>query len=166
MGCWFWQWILQIRLNGGAHAVMLLVIFVATKSGTGLAKDGFCFVKNPARTVSLQRRRIQHPKVLFEKLHWLKTWHTFKCSKTNFHQEGFKSFSKHEMYQALNYWLKFEARDVSQVTTQWPWPFTLKSIWRQQKKNYGNSNISPCKKYNLQKNPLKQTKILQDIITL
>ncbi len=44
-------------------------------------------------------------------------------------------------------------------------PFTLKSIWRQ-KKNYGNSNISPCKNYNLQNNPLKQTKILQDIRTL
>jgi hypothetical protein len=29
-------------------------------------------------------------------------------------------------------------------------PFTLKSILRQ-KKSYGNSNISPCKKYNLQK---------------
>jgi len=29
-------------------------------------------------------------------------------------------------------------------------PFTLKSILRQ-KKNYGNSNISQCKKYNLQK---------------
>jgi hypothetical protein len=28
--------------------------------------------------------------------------------------------------------------------------FTLKSILRQ-KKNYGNSNISPCKNYNLQK---------------
>jgi hypothetical protein len=27
-------------------------------------------------------------------------------------------------------------------------PFTLKSILRQ---NYGNSNISPCKKYNLRK---------------
>jgi hypothetical protein len=26
-----------------------------------------------------------------------------------------------------------------------------------EKKNYGNSNISPCKKYNLQKNPLKET---------
>jgi hypothetical protein len=26
-----------------------------------------------------------------------------------------------------------------------------------QKKNYGNSNISPCKNYNLQKNPLKGT---------
>jgi hypothetical protein len=38
-------------------------------------------------------------------------------------------------------------------------PFTLKSILRQ-KKNYGNSNISPCKKYNLKKNPLKETKIL------
>ncbi len=31
---------------------------------------------------------------------------------------------------------------------------------------YGNSNISLCKKYNLQKNPLKETKIFQDIITL
>jgi hypothetical protein len=28
-------------------------------------------------------------------------------------------------------------------------PFTLKSTLTQ-KKNYGNSNISPCKKYNLQ----------------
>jgi len=44
-------------------------------------------------------------------------------------------------------------------------PFTLKSILRQ-KKNYGNSNISPCKKCNFQKNPLKETKILQDNITL
>jgi hypothetical protein len=26
------------------------------------------------------------------------------------------------------------------------------------KKKYGNSNISPCKKYNLQKNPLKKKK--------
>jgi hypothetical protein len=44
-------------------------------------------------------------------------------------------------------------------------PFTLKSTLRQ-KKNYENSNISPCKKCILQKNPLKETKILQDIITL
>jgi hypothetical protein len=41
--------------------------------------------------------------------------------------------------------------------------FTLKGILRQ-KKNYENSNISPMQKYNLQKNPLKETKILQDII--
>jgi hypothetical protein len=42
----------------------------------------------------------------------------------------------------------------------------LKSILMQ-KKNYENSNISLCKNiYNLQKNPLKETKILQDIITL
>jgi hypothetical protein len=35
------------------------------------------------------------------------------------------------------------------------------------KKNYGNSNISPCKKYNLSKKiPLKETKILQNITTL
>jgi len=44
-------------------------------------------------------------------------------------------------------------------------PFTLKSILRQ-KKNYENSNISPCKNIIFKKNPLKQTKIFQDIITL
>jgi hypothetical protein len=43
-------------------------------------------------------------------------------------------------------------------------PFTLKSILMQ-KKNYENSNISPCKKI-IKKNPLKETKILQDITTL
>jgi hypothetical protein len=45
---------------------------------------------------------------------------------------------------------------------QWPvaLPSTLKSILRQ-KKNYGNSNISPCKNI-----ILKKTKILQHIITL
>jgi uncharacterized protein YgiM (DUF1202 family) len=43
-------------------------------------------------------------------------------------------------------------------------PFTLKSILIQ-KKNYENSNISRCKDIpNLQKNLLKETKILQDII--
>jgi hypothetical protein len=35
-----------------------------------------------------------------------------------------------------------------------------------QTKNYGNSNISPCKSIILKKNPLKETQILQDIITL
>jgi hypothetical protein len=45
-------------------------------------------------------------------------------------------------------------------------PFTLKNMLRQ-KKNYGNSNFSPCKNIpNLQKNHPKETKILQDIITL
>jgi hypothetical protein len=44
-------------------------------------------------------------------------------------------------------------------------PFTLKTI-RRQKKNYEYSNISPCKNYNLQKILIKETKILQDIITL
>jgi hypothetical protein len=43
-------------------------------------------------------------------------------------------------------------------------PFTFKSILRQ--KNYGNSNISPCKKYNFQKNPQKEIKILPNIIIL
>jgi hypothetical protein len=43
-------------------------------------------------------------------------------------------------------------------------PFTLKSILTK-KKNYGNSNISPWKNIISSKNPLKETKILQDIIT-
>jgi hypothetical protein len=41
-------------------------------------------------------------------------------------------------------------------------PFTLKSMLRQNK-NYGNSTMQ---KYDLQKHPLKETKIPQDIITL
>jgi hypothetical protein len=48
-------------------------------------------------------------------------------------------------------------------------PFTLKSILWQKKKNYGKSNISPCKKKkkkSSKKNPLKETKILQHIVTL
>jgi hypothetical protein len=46
-------------------------------------------------------------------------------------------------------------------------PFTLKSILRQRKKNHGNSIISPCKNIIFKKIlPLKETKILQDIITL
>jgi hypothetical protein len=36
-------------------------------------------------------------------------------------------------------------------------PFTFKSILRQNK-NYGNSNISPCKSIVFQKNPLAQKK--------
>jgi hypothetical protein len=44
-------------------------------------------------------------------------------------------------------------------------PFTLKSILRQEK-NYENSNISPCKNIIFKKNPLKETKILENIITL
>jgi predicted translin family RNA/ssDNA-binding protein len=39
-------------------------------------------------------------------------------------------------------------------------PFALKKNLKQ-KKNYGNSNISTCKKYNLPKNPLKEIKILK-----
>jgi hypothetical protein len=57
-------------------------------------------------------------------------------------------------------------RYVPQITrgcvTLWPCHFTLKNILRQ-KKNDGNSNISASKKYNLQENPLKESKILQDI---
>jgi hypothetical protein len=54
------------------------------------------------------------------------------------------------------------------VSHWWPDNIHFKSILRQKKKkNYGNSNIiSPCKNIiNLQNNPLKETKILQDIIT-
>jgi hypothetical protein len=43
-------------------------------------------------------------------------------------------------------------------------PFTFKSILRQKKKNYRNSNISPCKNI-IFKNPLKETKIPKDSIT-
>jgi hypothetical protein len=43
-------------------------------------------------------------------------------------------------------------------------PFTLESILRQKEECYGNSNISPCKHIIFEKNPLKETKILQDII--
>jgi hypothetical protein len=52
-------------------------------------------------------------------------------------------------------------RGVSQCVAL---PFPLKSILMQ-KKIYGNSNISPCKN-KIIKDPLKETKILQDIITL
>jgi hypothetical protein len=30
-------------------------------------------------------------------------------------------------------------------------PFTLKNMFRQKKKNYGNSNISPCKNISFKK---------------
>jgi hypothetical protein len=43
--------------------------------------------------------------------------------------------------------------------------YIKKSILRP-KKNNENSNISPCKNITLKKNPLRETKILQDIITL
>jgi hypothetical protein len=45
--------------------------------------------------------------------------------------------------------------------------YITKYLNAKEEKNYGNSNISPFKNYNLEKkNPLKETKILQDIITL
>jgi hypothetical protein len=44
-------------------------------------------------------------------------------------------------------------------------PITLKSILKQ-KKNYGNSNISPCKNIIFKKPSKRKTKILQDIIAL
>jgi hypothetical protein len=44
--------------------------------------------------------------------------------------------------------------------------FTLKLMLIMQMKNYGNSNISPCKNIIFKKSSTKKTKILQDIITL
>jgi hypothetical protein len=44
-------------------------------------------------------------------------------------------------------------------------PFTIfQKYVKAKKKNYGNSNTSKCKKILPSKNPLKETKILQDII--
>jgi hypothetical protein len=43
-------------------------------------------------------------------------------------------------------------------------PFTLQPYLKAKKEYYENSNISPCKKYNLQKILKKKPKILQDII--
>jgi len=43
--------------------------------------------------------------------------------------------------------------------------YNKKSILRQ-KKDYENSNISPCKNIIFIKNPQKETKIVQDIVTL
>jgi hypothetical protein len=44
-------------------------------------------------------------------------------------------------------------------------PFTVLKSTLMQKKNYGNSNISPCKNLIFKKILSKETKILQDIIT-
>jgi hypothetical protein len=53
------------------------------------------------------------------------------------------------------------------VITPLALPFTLKKSILRPKKNYGNSKFSPCKNLpNLQNNPLKETKILQDVIIL
>jgi hypothetical protein len=41
----------------------------------------------------------------------------------------------------------------------------LKRIFLRQKKNYEKFKYFTMQKYNLQKNPLKETKILQNIIT-
>jgi hypothetical protein len=47
-------------------------------------------------------------------------------------------------------------------------PFTLKSILRQKKKNYGNSNISPCKNnYNLsKKSSIRKPKSIKILLLL
>jgi hypothetical protein len=67
-----------------------------------------------------------------------------------------------ELYFRASCVLHKQTRGVSHCLAL---PFTFKSMLRW-KKNCGNSNISSCKKYNHQKNPLKEINILQDTITL
>jgi hypothetical protein len=45
-------------------------------------------------------------------------------------------------------------------------PFTLKGILRQKKEELWKLKYFTMQKYNVNKNPLKETQILQDIITL
>jgi hypothetical protein len=45
-------------------------------------------------------------------------------------------------------------------------PFTLKSILRQKKKNYGNSNISPCKNIIFKKSSKRNQKSFKILLTL
>jgi hypothetical protein len=45
-------------------------------------------------------------------------------------------------------------------------PFTLKEYLKAKDELWKLKNISSMQKYNLLKNPLKETKILQDITTL
>ncbi len=73
-----------------------------------------------------------------------------------------KAYQKTSRFGMVKAWSQTKTRGVSHTMAL---PFTLKSILRQ-KKNYGNSNISPCQNIILKKNPLKESKILQDIITL
>jgi hypothetical protein len=75
-----------------------------------------------------------------------------------------KIYQNHKTQQKLH--LTYNAQVQQGVCHTMALPFTLKSIILRQKTNYGNSNISPCKNIIFKKNPLKETKILQDIITL
>jgi hypothetical protein len=76
------------------------------------------------------------------------TWLTFPLTPTN----PFKVFGKP---------LQWKNKGVCHIVAL---PFTLKSILRRQKRNYENSNISPCKNIIFKKNHLKETQILQDIL--
>jgi hypothetical protein len=75
--------------------------------------------------------------------------------------KGRKNFQK--LFQTAHKINIFKQQGVCHIVTL---SFTLKSVLCR-KKNYGNSNSSPCKSsYNLQKNPQKEIKMLQDIIYL
>ncbi len=57
--------------------------------------------------------------------------------------------------RTLPFYFLYENKGVCHTVTL---PFTLKNILRQKKKNYGNSNISPCQNIIFKKNSLKETK--------
>ncbi len=124
----------------------------------------FIFLKRPQFT--------RYWRVFFSKCSDL--YNKFKYVSNNI--EGFLYFPL-LLYLVYNQiWLHFlvnncHFRHITQLkmkqggesVTLWPC-LTLKSILRQ-KKNYRNSNISPCKNTIFKKNPLiEETKILQDII--
>jgi hypothetical protein len=117
---------------------------------------------------------------LYIRIHNRKHHNTFYFILKRFHLSIKTTIISHQLFHILSFFLyiyfknslrtlkisksiqtphKTWTRDVCHTVNL---PLILKSILRQ-KKNYGNSNISPCKKYNLQKNPLKENKILQDI---
>jgi uncharacterized HAD superfamily protein len=53
-----------------------------------------------------------------------------------------------------------------ECVTPWPCHFDIKKYLKATKEELWKLKYFTMQKYNLQKNPLKETKILQDIITL
>ncbi len=109
-------------------------------------------------------------------------WHTFFLAQNSFVEVTVDIFLVTKWQKFTKWW-----KMLVQTSVQWFFSF-MKNLWfnskqglcrvtrcglaiyichSRQKKNYGNSNISPCKNIpNLQKSPPKETKIFQDIITL
>jgi hypothetical protein len=61
---------------------------------------------------------------------------------------------------------RFQRYKQTGCVTLWPCYFTLKSILKGKRRILETLKYFTMQKYNLQNNPLKQTKILQEIITL